>query len=710
MDPVRARPVPWPRIALLAVAVVAVVARLAYYSEVSAKPWFGVALLDARTILEQAGYLRDHFRFPPGAHFRPPLYTLFVWLFVEMGEPVTATVILVQHLLGVATCLAVFAIGRRCGGLAAGTAAGLLAALYAPGVFYEGEPLGDSLALFLNTVFLWAWLRAAERGTTKWFAAAGLAAGLAAITRPTILPVAAVFVLAELVRIFRANPGVRASLVRAATGPALFCGVILLLVGIPTCQNAAAGDPNLVCSQGGINFWIGNHGNANGVNVVIPRLAQENPFYPDSVQGASVLGWLEAQNGVEMGRALFASADPQQHPKASDVSRFWYRRAWDWMRANPADAARLWARKTVALINDFEVRNNREFGFARRHESLVLRLLPVTFGWLACFAAAGAAGWTMRRGFPLASSANAPAVAWVFLYTVITGFGIVAFFVAGRLRLPLVTGMLVLAGMGAASLVEAALRRRWAAFAAMGTAFVLAGILSFSFWPGLDFRTRPGDPPGGGILTTSQPAQENFLLAVASLENQKPEAALRYARAAQKADPEFDSAALVEGNACMALNDTPGAARAFVRSIRSEPLAPAPQVNLGVVFEKRGMWQEAAEMYGHVLETYPTHPRALTNLAVLQYRSGRKAEAGDTARRTAGADGRNAIAFALLHAAESITTSARETPAPSLSAAQQARVARILEQVEAEKPLPRPVDLGSRRPLAELLNAALTAR
>lgn len=602
------------RLQAVAVFLLALLVRLAYFGEQSAAPWFGAPLLDARHVAGQAALLLDTGSFAPGPFFRPPLYTLFVAPMVAAlpGAPVAA-VAFVQHLLGAAWALLMLWTGRRAGGSAAGLAAGILAALYAPAVFHEGEMLSDSLTLFLSSAMLLAWLRARPRGGALPHAMAGTLAGLAAITRPTaLLPAAALAAGAAWCAVRGAGRGARR---RAVVAVAAFLLPLAVLVALPSLRNAAQGDYNLVASQGGINFWLGNNPEANGVSVIVPPVRQSgDAAYRDSVQVFGTGAYLAATG---------APATPP--PPDSAVSRYWYGRAFAWMRSHPADAASLAARKVVAALNNHEVRNNRGFHFAREHTSLVLRLLPVTFGLVAALAVAGVAAVGRLR------PRRRAACRWLILSAVAALAGVVAFFVAGRLRLPLAGHLIPLAGVGTAALWRAAARRDARAAAAPALAACLAAAFSFWSWPVLDYRLSPDQPPGLGLRATRHAGMDFALLAQGALDNGRASDAMVLAVRAAREAPALPYAHSLVGEAALAAGEPLTAARAFHTAATLRPDDPAAFANLGVAMEALGHPDAAARLYRAALDTDPANASANANLALLLHRAGRT----DDARRLA---------------------------------------------------------------------------
>ena len=128
---------------------------------------------------------------------RTPGYPLFIAFVVrEVGEDLAALA-LVQHLLGVVTCLLVAMLGIRFWGAWTGLLAGLIVGLSGSLLVAEQYVMAETLFISLATLTI-GWLALAiER--PRWWALllGGLLIGVAALTRPVglVLAVAAVLAL-----------------------------------------------------------------------------------------------------------------------------------------------------------------------------------------------------------------------------------------------------------------------------------------------------------------------------------------------------------------------------------------------------------------------------------------------------------------------------------------------------------------------------------
>ncbi|MBM3319411.1 MAG: glycosyltransferase family 39 protein [Candidatus Eisenbacteria bacterium] len=406
----------------------ALAVRLAHGLAIRGEPVFDIPLVD------EALYWRDALNLASGAAwdpvlYRPPLLAALLAACVRvLGESAPAARMALLVLSALAAPLTML-LADRIVGRGRARLAGVLVALYAPAVFYAGELLPASTVLLLNTCALLLILVAEEKRRRSLFAAAGVLIGLSALGWPAVL-VLLPALLVHYRRDLRAF-GLVAAGAALAVSPAFF-------------HNLRGGDLVLISSNGGVNFYVGNHAGADGWSARAPDLPNE----PIEARRVAV----EIAERAE-GRPL----------RPSEVSGYWFGRGLEWMISSPGSASMLLIRKGYVLINDRDISDNIDFA-AVEEESLPLRLTPIRFGLLFALAIPGFVALRRTRGGRL-----------LLLYGLILGLAIAAFFVVGRFRLPLLPLLAIGASAGLASLAEG-LRKR-PARAAGSLLFVVAALL-----------------------------------------------------------------------------------------------------------------------------------------------------------------------------------------------------------------------------------------
>lgn len=438
------------QVALLVVT--ALVLRVLYVLSMQDNPFFDAPILDSEYHVSYArALLHGDEAHHPGPFFRAPLYMwVLTGIFALLGEDLLAAR-LVQSLFGAATTLLTYLIGRTFVSHRAGLVAGWVAATYWVMIYYDGELLLESLSTPLNALALWLTLRLWRQPVARpWLAAAlaGVAYGLAAITRPNIvlfLPVVALLLL------WRPPLGAARRL-PAVVG--LTLGALLPIAPLTAWNTFVEGDFVLIASQGGSSLWIGNNPQSDGATAIIP-----------GTRG----GWWE---GYHDSIAL-AEQDAGRPLQASEVSDWYAAKAWRWMREHPGDALALFVKKLRLLWADREIGNNHDLHFFAHRFSWLPQLLPMTFGFVAPLALIGI--WWLRKRDP----------AWWLLvaYLVLYAATIVTFFVTARYRMQLLPVLFVFAaaaGLQAIALVRA---RRFRPLA-LGALVYLLGVWScVAAWP-----------------------------------------------------------------------------------------------------------------------------------------------------------------------------------------------------------------------------------
>jgi len=206
---------------------------------------------------------------------RGPGYPVFLapltWLDADLRagrlpDGVPAAVKVVQAVLGAAAILVLAGLVHRVAGDRAAITAAWIAALFPPLVWMPAYALSEQLASIL-ALGCAAWLGAATDGppadrhrrgnVTPALVAAGLAAGVGALTRPgqlIALPLAALLLASRA-------PDRRSGARRAL----LFTALALAAIAPWTVRNAVVHGRFIpIAASGGVNFWIGNHREAVG--------------------------------------------------------------------------------------------------------------------------------------------------------------------------------------------------------------------------------------------------------------------------------------------------------------------------------------------------------------------------------------------------------------------------------------------------------------
>jgi 4-amino-4-deoxy-L-arabinose transferase-like glycosyltransferase len=408
----------------LIVFVIALAFRAIYLFDASKRPDFRVFSMDQQYNLEWAQCIASgnwpapYDRLQNAAFFRAPLYSYSMAGIFRLFGQSQLLIRILQIVIGSVSCVLAYAVAARCFAQTAGMLTGLLCALYWILAYFDAEFLMTVPLIFLALLGFILIFMAVERRSTALAGAGGLAFGLFGIARADILPFYPVLILWAL------RPAWQMGRKKAAWFLALLVIGCALPAALVTLRNKiVSGDTVVVASQGGVNFYIGNNPESNGMQAIVPH--------------TRATWW----GGFEDSIAI-AEKDAGRKLTASDVSGYWYGRAFEYVRREPLDWTRLMIRKTIAFFGSVEVPNNDPYE-SKQDQFAVFRLVPMNFGvlfglflvslpmmlWPRRFAGAqGAAISDMRQSFSRL----------IVLFVAVYSVTMIAFFVTGRYRVPLI--------------------------------------------------------------------------------------------------------------------------------------------------------------------------------------------------------------------------------------------------------------------------------
>ena len=361
--------------------------RFAYLLEFRQTPFFNARILDGldqQTWDELAAMVLAHPVAVAGNPFyQPPGYAYFLALvYAVFGAHNYLAAGFVQVLLDVLAAFLVFLLGRRLWNDRSGLVACGLYCLYRTFIYYSVMLICDGFILFTSVLCLFLLYRVLEKPPegSRWFWA-GLASGLAVITKPTILPF---LFLSLLVFLFGPRPSFSAGPTADQKKPRKYypvgiglflAGLLVFVLPVVIRNSWLAGKFVTISTNGPVNWQIGNSADSLGLFV-----------YPKG---------------------------PLLWP---DSPAFW----------------KLWLQKTVFFFSSYEWPQNTSIYLLTAITS-VLKLPLFVFGLVVPVGLAGLFfTWNRDR-------------CYLHLYTITSVITIVAFFITDRYRLPATAGFMLLA-------------------------------------------------------------------------------------------------------------------------------------------------------------------------------------------------------------------------------------------------------------------------
>ena len=546
--------------------------RLGYLWEHRASPFFDAPIVDAQTFLNQA-LASGPFWGGDEPYWQPPLY-IYLLTFVCWLLPTSyfVGIRLVHAGLGVLSCLLVYALARHAFGEQVGRIAGVMVALCGSLLYFEGELLAVPVEVFLNLLLLYSLLLAWRRDRGCDWVLAGLIAGLAALTRPTIL----LFILAFCAWTLWHR--------RRSAYRSLFSFIVpIALVILPVTYRNWTIEPDLVfiSSNAGVNFYIGN-----------------NADYERTVSLRPGMQW----------EAMVAEAENSEHETAAAQSAFFLGKAFDYIAAQPLDYLGLLCKKGFHFWSGPETKRNQDIYYARQHSRILSLLLwdwhvSIPFGLIGPLSLLGL-GLSAR-------GESKPPIALLRLYALVYTASVVLFFPAARYRMPVVPVLIAFAAFAAFQLYLGVRRRAYIRTAVL--AVPLVGLLALC-------NLAEATP-------TAEDAQLYFDLGEVHLRKRDYAQSARYSRRALELDPEYNYARHNLAVAYFHQERYGESEREALHTLAENPRRDDTRVLLGRIYQATNKPQQAASHLRHALERDPESGIAHYYYGRLLYRQGHYAAA-----------------------------------------------------------------------------------
>lgn len=507
------------------------------------------------------------------AFFRAPLYPYALALVYKMFGVSPWSAILFHNILGLLTGVISYLFAGRLFGQKVAVWAGLVVVIYPTLIYFEGETMITTLAVFLYTLTAYRLFVAVEKPSVKNVVKVGLVFGLAAITRPSILPLVVIFPVAFLAKhgFAAVKDGIIKSLVFVT---ALFVPIL----PVTLTNLVKGGEFVLISTQGGANFYIGNSQDADGITVVAPGPNLRIGPYNDNIWTSSI-DEAERRNGRKLTQ--------------SEVSSFWFGEALDEIKSDIRRAAGLFSKKFYYFWHGQEIFNNKSLYYAGEYSWLMSGLLwkklinfpsgilfPLTF-------------LGMFLGFR-----NKQQVLVPVLYAVLFALVVSAFFVCARFRQPILPLAIMLATYGLAELVRLYRKNRKVFFAGCAALVVLIVGLNW----------------GGNIESKQNLSQFQGVIGSVYLKRKDYPTAITYLEKSLEASEGNMGVYDLLGQAYMNSRRLKDAEKIYQRGIELFPRYSPFNFNLGRLSQLREDFEKAKEYYHLTLKYAPEFAPALDRL------------------------------------------------------------------------------------------------
>jgi len=582
----------------------ALLLRLLYLLDIHHNPFFYDPILDLYAYdswaqqIAAGNWLGDH------VFYQSPLYPYFLAVLYRLCGRHLLLVYLIQAVLGSLDCLLIYGIATRLFDRRVGLLAGFIAAFYKSFLFYDGLLLKTFLEVLLLDLSLWLLLLTRAKRRLGLALLAGLALGLGALGRDNYLALAP-FLAGWLFLALAASP------IKLRLGlAALFLLGFSSLVALTAYRNYRVGhDLVLITSQGGQNFYIGNHlDNYWGVYQAPPFL-RANPMFEESDF-----------------RAEATRRTGQKDWKPSQLSNFWFQQTGQEIQAEPRLFISRLGRKTLLFFSHQEISDNISYQFFAQNFSWLLKFPLPSSGLIFPLGLLGM-GLALRRkkGRLLA------------LTLAVYSASVILFFVFSRYRLQVAPALLIFSAFAVFEGIEFIRQAKFRS--ALACLVVLAGLIGVTqlnpLHEELDnayfnlgnhyFREHRYAEAVAMYEKASQmaPDRYHYLLALGLtyLQVQNPDMAIISLRKAVELEPKMPDAHLYLGEAFLAKDLYKEALFDLRLAALLDPANLEARLYLGLLFEKVGRLDQARDYYQEALKLDPTNQAARQALERLR-RSG----------------------------------------------------------------------------------------
>ncbi len=555
------------RLVLALIVLIGFLFRLIYFIHLrSNSPMYSILVHDSAVYRElalhtlQKGLVGEH------AFYVSPFYIYFLaFIFKVLGDSINA-VRVVQFAVGIGTALLTYVLAKKWFDRNVAGLAGILAAVYAPFLFFEGNLLNTSFATFLLAASI-TLLLSQKNNRLDYLISffSGLLLSLAVTGRPNLV---LLFPVPLLYWIKRKNIDKRA----LSCALLALSGFTIPLVLTSVHNYLAEKNPMPLSVHGGINFFIGNHEKATGLWTS-----------PEGLEGD-----IRVVNLV--GAREFAEKETGKKLTSSDVSGFWYRRAFSFIKQHPVRWIKLMGKKILLFWSSYEAPLNFNYYFNQKFSPL-LRIPLTNLVFIMPLAIYGLIVILPQyRKY------------WL-LYTILglIGLSIVVFFMSDRYRIPAMPFLIILASAGIFHLISIT--------RSTPGRFYYAGLIIILFIIQILIHMN--------AVRNVKFANDYYNLALAHFRDKNFKEAVRWGSRAVDENPENKNAIYNLGLAYLQLEDNDRAFQAFEKVVGLDSNEAGAHRNLARIYMTRGSLEPAAGHLEKAVRLEPGNVNGLMNLGVV---------------------------------------------------------------------------------------------
>lgn len=371
-------------------------------------------------------------------------------------------------------------------------------------------------------------------------------------------------------------------------------------------------------TNGGINFYMGNHSGATGAYTTL--------------KGISNVPISQVKQSIEVARKKTG-----KNFDSYGASNYWFREGLGFIRNNPYQYILFTFKKLYLFLNAAEIAVNENFDFCKQFVP-ILRFPLFSFGIMVPFAVTGLVFAMRRRG---------EALRLISLLIIGYAASIILFIVSSRYRFPIVPLIAIMASYAFCEFIILAkslkFRRFFRYFAILVISFfivnnkALINAQAYSLCInynnlGVSYYER-GDIAGAvseyekAIETDPTYAESYNNLAGAYHRLGEHEKSITLYRKAISLNPNFTEAYYGLGSVYSEVSDTGNAIYYYKKAIELDPGFIEAYNNLGYIYGNIGREKEAEDLFKEILKVDPKYAKAYNNLGIICAKTGRINEA-----------------------------------------------------------------------------------
>lgn len=550
---------------LISIVAVGFLVRLFYIIEIQNTPFVLNLFSDSKIYNDWAWQLVTTGNwFGAEVFFMVPIYPYILGIiYLIFGHSIFLVQIL-QVIISTLNIFLIYLIARNISTKQVGYIAAVISSLYSIFVFYSGAILSETFQVFMLSILLFYISANFNKKDFNWLVF-GLLLGISALFRANIL----IFFFGVLFWIYFNKKSLKTTFVKSAL---LFSfGVAIPILPVTINNYVAEKDFVLLTSNGGLNFYIGNGPNAQGV-FVTPK---QFDYFED------------------MSGRKFAEKNVGHKLSASQASSYWYGKTLKYMVEHPGKEAELLLKKVVLFFGSAENSQSAimDKNYFENHYSKILKLPLFSFYFVSIFGMFGLIiGWKKKREF---------AIYYVFFATYV--LGAILFFVNGRFRLGLTPLLIVFAAYGTNELLSLIYTKKY-------NYILKVSIVPLLFVIVYSFMNKPVFNNYDAYFHLGEIAYNNKDYNKA-IEN--------YQKSLFYNDGYLGYMNI--GNALAMKKDFRNSIAAYQKAIARDPSVAKVHFNLGFAYTQSGNFDKAIQEYQTTLQLDPKFIEAYRNMGIILY-------------------------------------------------------------------------------------------